>query len=455
MNREDLKASIMGAAEMGCTYTDRIMIVGQDGVFMTMNDAIDQLRPLLSNRNARKRFEMRVDKLMSTARASADATEKKRRYDEACAAVEAGRHASIRLDQTASLQHRGPGALECPVCLEEGAGMIRPVLINPQGCDHVCCEPCLGSMTECPMCRSKIVRKLSLVIHALPAPAAPASSSSSSAAAASASALSIGCDARSILSDLRSNLRFLSDAIVDEEWDSDDMKSQLHMLKQLCNATIREGEDANQALMSLLIGPDSEPRIRAQHQQQQETLHRLQHQQRQQHLEMMQRSHPYVRSREQEYLQQLQRRNDLQKIHRVNSAIRAVHDSVVASVSAASEAAAASRAAQEALDRYSAALAAVASARSAADAAMRPPAAAAAATIELRIRTLSHGEKTLRVNPAGTIGEAKVAMMEQFGFHCACRMIFNHVELRDDFKFSDYNIVDQSTVYLLNNLRGG
>ncbi len=227
------------------------------------------------------------------------------------------------------------------------------------------------------------------------------------------------------------------------------------MLKRLCDATILEGEDANRAMMSLLVGPDSEPSIRAQHRQQQETLQRLQHQERQQHLELMQRSHPHVRSREQEYFRQLQRRNDLQQIHRVNSAIRAVHDSVFASVSAASEAAAASRAAQEALDRYSAALAAVASVRSAAFAVMRPPAEAAASTIELRIRTLSHGEKTLRVNPAGTIGEAKVAMMEQFGFHCTYRMIFNRVELRDDLKFSDYNIVDQSTVHLVNYLRGG
>jgi hypothetical protein len=45
--------------------------------------------------------------------------------------------------------------------------------------------------------------------------------------------------------------------------------------------------------------------------------------------------------------------------------------------------------------------------------------------------------------------------MEQFGFHSPCRLVFNGVELRDAFKFSDYNIVDQSTVHMVNYLRGG
>jgi hypothetical protein len=316
--REELNASIVDAAKMGCTYADRILIVGQDTAFATMSDAIDMMRPLLPNRNARKRFEMRIDKLISVARASADAADKKMRYYERCAVFAPGQHAPIRLDQTASLQHRGPDALECPVCLEEGAAMTRPMLINPQGCNHVCCEPCLKSMTECPMCRSRIVMKRSILIDAPPvgasasasasapfsssasASAEPAPAPSSSSAAAPASAPSMGCDARSILSDLHSNLRFIADAIVDGECDSDDTKSQLHMLKQIFDATNLEGDDANRALMSLLVGPDSEPSIRAQHRQQQETIQRLQHQERQQHLEMMQRSHPYVRSREQE-----------------------------------------------------------------------------------------------------------------------------------------------------------
>jgi hypothetical protein len=59
------------------------------------------------------------------------------------------------------------------VCLEEGEELVRPMLINPGGCEHVCCEVCLRDLRRmrgpisdlCPVCRSKIASVARLALE--------------------------------------------------------------------------------------------------------------------------------------------------------------------------------------------------------------------------------------------------------------------------------------------------
>jgi hypothetical protein len=73
-----------------------------------------------------------------------------------------------------TLRMQASGDVVCAVCLEDGEAVVRPMLINPGGCEHVCCEACLRDLrrmrgpmsSHCPVCRSEIASVAELVLQA-------------------------------------------------------------------------------------------------------------------------------------------------------------------------------------------------------------------------------------------------------------------------------------------------
>ena len=78
-----------------------------------------------------------------------------------------GQHAVQKTEWKDTLRVKEPSDVACAICLEEGEQVHHPMLINPGGCEHVCCASCLESARRrshrCPVCRSTIASTSYLV----------------------------------------------------------------------------------------------------------------------------------------------------------------------------------------------------------------------------------------------------------------------------------------------------
>jgi hypothetical protein len=72
----------------------------------------------------------------------------------------------IALEDTKRLHSLEMGDISCSVCLEEGLEIEDPLVLNPGGCEHICCRACAARIAvgasivgmKCPVCRSVVDR---------------------------------------------------------------------------------------------------------------------------------------------------------------------------------------------------------------------------------------------------------------------------------------------------------